>query len=211
MGEHVVAEHQVRRAALGHEPSREGEPKEFRPRLDALFTRDLGDVRRRLNAQAGHAGTLEVLQEIPVIARDFDNTAARAEGELAEVTLRRLARVAEHRVGKRGEVEIFAEQLDGRDKVGDLQQPAVGADEHAERKARLWLAQVGGPQQVVRERLEAEVEHQFAALRAARAALEQFTHGVFAQASWCAVAAAVKHAICSWLKAIMSACATCRA
>ena len=92
-----------------------------------------------------------------------------------------------------------------------MQQPAVGADKHAQREARLRLAEVCRAQEIVRQRLKTEVEHQFTGARAARPALEKFTHGTFAQGSWLATAAAVKRAICARLKAIMSARAMCRA
>ena len=64
----------------------------------------------------------------------------------------------EHRVGKRREVEILAEQLLSGDRRRDLEERAFGAQHEIERKLRLGLAELRLRQEGVCERRVAKRE-----------------------------------------------------
>ena len=71
MGEDVIAQYQVRpNPRVGHFPGH-FKTKEPDCSLDSLFTRNLGNVRRRLNPKARYTCPLEIPEQIAVIARDF--------------------------------------------------------------------------------------------------------------------------------------------
>ena len=60
-----------------------------------------------------------------------------------------------------------------RHEVGDLQEPALVT--HGDAEGKLWfrLAKIFGAEQVVGERLDPQIEHQFALGTAARSAVER--------------------------------------
>ena len=57
-----------------------------------------------------------------------------------------------------------------------MQQPTFGAHGEAQREARLRFGEVFGREEIIGERLFAEIENQFAGARGARAALEILEH-----------------------------------
>ena len=138
--------------------------------------RDPGDVGGRLDPQAGDAGLEKIPQEIAVVAGDLQNQAFASEAELADVSLRRLAGVAQHGFRERGEIKVFREQLHRRDQVGDLHQPALLANQQAQGEAGLGFGQILGSQQVVGQRLQAEIERQSADASATGAAMPWGIH-----------------------------------
>ena len=132
--------------------------EEFHQGFNPFFARNLRDVRGGFDAKAGNFRLHEVLQQVAVVAGDFDDEALAVQSELFHVAIARFARVAEHEIGERGEIKILGEQLDRWNEVGDLEHPAGFADSEAERKLRLLLREVGGIEEIVRQRLLAEVE-----------------------------------------------------
>ena len=116
-------------------------------------------LRGRLDARApGRRRALIVLQQVAVVARDLDDqavgvrAAARAISRAASVL-----RVPHHRVGERREVEVVAEQLLGRHRLGDLHERARRAEDELERVASAPASSsCSARQQRVRERRRAE-------------------------------------------------------
>ena len=73
MGEDVIAEDQVGLTFLASEILCKIVPEKFYKRFDSFFTCDLGDVRSWLDAERGNFGRVELLQEISIVAGDFDD------------------------------------------------------------------------------------------------------------------------------------------
>ena len=173
MGKDIVAEDEVGFFAGGGEFCGEVVAEEFDQGLDAFFACDFGDVGGRLDAEAGNFGFGEVLEQVTVVAGDFDDVAVGVQGELADVALDRFAGMTEKSVGKGGKIEIFGEKLRRRDEVGDLQEPAGLANGEAEGEFGLGLGKVLGTKEVVGKGLQAEVQDEFAVGRIAGAAAER--------------------------------------
>ncbi len=102
MGEHVVRVHDVGPLAFRRELPRQVRAEKLRDGRDMLFLdRDSGHVERRLDTQHRDAAALIELQEIAVVARDFDDEALRVEGPGLDQIVSELFRVLEHGVRKR--------------------------------------------------------------------------------------------------------------
>ena len=83
LGEHIVAHDQVGLLALRHEAARQLDAEELGDAGNALGDRDLGDIGGRLDAEHRHAERQEMLQQIAVIAGEFDGQAAPRRGRAA--------------------------------------------------------------------------------------------------------------------------------
>ena len=83
-----------------------------------------------------------------------------------------LACVAEQCVRERGEIEVLRKKLGGRDKVGNLQQPARLANRKTQGKFGLRFGKVLRSQKIVGERLDAEIQNKLAIVGIAGAALK---------------------------------------
>ena len=67
--------------------------------------------------------------------------------------------VPEHRVGERREVEVVAEELLGRHRLGDLHQRAVGQNDEVERIGRLGLVELVGVSSALASGVSPRSEH----------------------------------------------------
>jgi hypothetical protein len=173
VGKDVVAEDEVGFFSGGSEFRSEVVAEEFDDCLDALFASDCGDVGSRLDAEARDVGFDEVLEEVTVVAGDFDDVAVGVQREIADVTFGCFAEVPDQGVGDRGKIDVFGEKLSGRDEVSDLQEPAGLANGEAQREFGLGLGKVLPAQEIVGEGLDSEIEDEFAVFRIARAAAER--------------------------------------
>jgi hypothetical protein len=173
MGEDVVAEDEVGFFSGGGEFCGEVVAEEFDEGLDTFFAGDFGDVGGWFDAEAGDAGLREVLEEITVVAGDFDDMAVAVEREIADVTFDRFAGMTEQGVGDRGKIEVFGKKLGGRDEVSDLQEPAGLADSEAQGKFGLGLGEVLRAEEIVGEGLDPEIQDEFAVGGIAGAALKR--------------------------------------
>ena len=81
---------------------------------------------------------------------------SRAQTALANEPLGDRRGVLQHRVGERGEVDVVAEELLGRHRLGDLHQRAVRAEDQIERVGRLGLGELLGGEQRVGQRRVAQ-------------------------------------------------------
>jgi hypothetical protein len=173
VGEDVVAEDQVSFFAGGDESVCDVVAEKFDESFDAFFAGDFGDVGGRLDAEAGNPGLRKVLQQITVVAGDFDDVALIIQREFPDVTFNGFACVTEQRVGKRRKIKVFREQSGRGHEVGDLEEPAGLADGEAEGEFGLTLGDVLRSQEIVGEGLEAEVQEEFAIGRIAGAAVKR--------------------------------------
>ena len=117
-----------------------------------FFDRDFRHVERRLDAEHRDAPPLVELQQIAVVARDFDHQALPVQATGLDQLVSELFRVLEHGVGERREVEIIAEERLRRNGLGDLQQRAGTAEGEVQRVGRLGLFELRLGQQRVSER-----------------------------------------------------------
>ena len=79
-----------------------------------------------------------VLQQVAVVAGDLDDQAVAVRAAALRASAAARSRgVRDHRVGERREVDVVAEQLLGRHRLGDLHQAARGQNARVERVARL--------------------------------------------------------------------------
>ena len=157
--EDVVPEDEIRVPALAREARAELRPEELRDRLDASRDRRLGDVQRRLDPQHGDALREEVLQEIPVVRRELDDEAVRAEREPLAHLVDVLPRVLDPRVRVRREVRVLAEDLFRSGELRDLREPAALADPDVERIEHLPALELVVGQHRLAERRLAEIDH----------------------------------------------------
>ena len=155
--EHVVAGNQVRLAARGRELAGGLGAEELHQRGHALFLRDRGDVRRRLDAEHRHALRDEVLQQVAVVARDLDHEARGAESEARHHRLGIGLGVREPRVRVGGEVGVVAEDLLRRLELLQLHQEALLAHPGVQRIEALHAVEVSRLEVRVRGRRHAEI------------------------------------------------------
>jgi hypothetical protein len=126
----LLPKNEVRRGLFGRaEPSGCGSDRKTRSASPRHFSRHLGDVRRGFESETGHARFDEVLEQVAVVAGDLDDEAVLPEFFLSDVLLHGGAGMAQHGIGEGGEVDVVAEEIDGRHGIRDLHEPAIGADE----------------------------------------------------------------------------------
>ena len=115
VSENVVPEEEVSGPAIDHELFRGLRAEEF---YDAgnllLLPCDLGDVGRRLHPEDGDALGFEVLEQVTVVAGDFDNLARFIETEALCHHLAVASRVLHPTRRITREVEVIAEDIVGR-------------------------------------------------------------------------------------------------
>ena len=83
--QHVVADDEVCLRPSAASCSRQVDAKEIDPRRHAFLDGDLRDIRRRLDPEHRDAERQEVLQQIAVIAGEFDGKAVAARALAAAV------------------------------------------------------------------------------------------------------------------------------
>ena len=123
-------------------------------------TRNLGDVRRRFEAEARDPAPDEVLQQVAVIARRFDDEAPLAQSETARHRARVVLGIAPRGTGVRREIGIavIAEDRLARHAARQLHQPALAAQQDAERVEHLGLVQCLGRYVLLTQGRIAEVD-----------------------------------------------------
>src|SRR2546425_3605186 len=72
MAHHIRRQYHVGMPALRHDTLRQVLVEELTDRLNALGTRDIGDVDRRLNSQVAISGFLQMPQHDSIVAADLD-------------------------------------------------------------------------------------------------------------------------------------------
>ena len=159
VGEHVVGMQHVCEPAVGGQALGQRGAKEVAERRDTARLGDAGDIRGRLDAEDRHAEIAVVLEQVAVVARDLDDQRARSELAFGHEALDQLLRRADHRVRKRREVWIVAEQALGRHRLRDLDQRARGAEHEVQRVGRLRLGELLRGEQRVGQRRAAEREN----------------------------------------------------
>ena len=134
----VVGDHQVGRPVLGAHRRAELLVEERGHGRHAAFARGRADVDRRLDAQARDARGDDVLQQVAVVAGDFDHERLRRRGARRSMASSTKAfACCDPAVGERREVRVLGEGLLRRDQRRDLQQQAVLAQPQVQRVGRL--------------------------------------------------------------------------
>jgi hypothetical protein len=156
---HVVGDDDVGLALLGRQLAGEVGAEELGEGRHAvgLGRRRLGG--RGVDAEHGHAGLDEVLQQVAVVARHLDHEAVGPEALALDVGQGVGAGVPQQVVGERREIEVVVdEELLGRHFLGDLHQRTAGAERHLERERLVGTGRSVGRDQGVGQRRAAEVE-----------------------------------------------------
>ena len=121
---------------------RELETEELDEGVDTAFDCLLRDIRRGFDAEHRNAKLEEVLQEVPVVARDFDHLRLVAEAESIDDQVDVPSRVIEPRIRKGREIGVLTKDLSGSDVLGELNQETLITDESVERVERFRLVTV---------------------------------------------------------------------
>ena len=176
VGIDIVADDQIGLSAVGGQAPSQVLTEEFAQHRNA---EPLGRGRRacrRFDAEAGNAGGDKILQQIAVIAGDFDDQTVAAELQFPDDGFAIARRVREPAGRRAGEISILrAEQLVGRRVILGLHQPALIADHDLQRiiffrPRKIVRAQIG-----VRGRRKAEIEEGVRERARAMAALHNAT------------------------------------
>ncbi len=145
VGEDVVPDDEVGLPPVGRQLPRQLRSEESLDRGNPPFDRARRHVRRRLDSEDGNPARREVLQEVPVVAGDFDDPAAGAETEPLRHPIGIGLRVPHPRLRVGGEVGVFRKDLRGGDVLPQLDQEASRADPDVKREERLHLVEpIGG-------------------------------------------------------------------
>jgi hypothetical protein len=185
---HVVGGDQARMAVLGEHRARRLAAEERRQRRHVRGSRDVCDVGGRLDAEHRDAERHELAQQVAVVARHLHHEARAVEAERVAHRRRVGPGVCDPGRADRREVGVVAEDPLGVDELAYLAEAAGRAGLEVQREE--CRGRVGSGQQLVRERLEAEVENRLEALRAATAA-----HGVAARRELLGAVLAFSHPV----------------
>src|SRR5688500_7328711 len=115
---------------------------------------------------------MKELQEVSVVARDFDDPMRRTERQPPHHRLRVVARVRYPALGHRGEVGVVAEDVRRCGILTELHEEAAVADPGLERVECFAAVQLVATQVRVRERRGAEIREAVAEWRGAEATTE---------------------------------------
>ena len=142
MRQHVVGGGEVGLPALGDQFIRQPHTEEILHDGNALGARGGGGAGGRLDAGAGNAARLNVLQQIAVIGGDFDDMAGRIQTEARRHVGHIAFAVRQPAAGEAAEVGVIGvEQFIGLGEILGLHQPALFAHQHAQRKPFLRRVQ----------------------------------------------------------------------
>ena len=133
----------------------------------ARCSRDRGDVGGRLDAEHRDAEGEELAQQVAVVAGDLDHEGFPVQPELGLHPGGVRPRMRDPGRADRGEVRVVAEDPLRQHELAHLSESARRADPQVEREPR--VGRVGVRQQLVRERLQPEVEDGLELSRAAAA------------------------------------------
>ena len=150
--------------------------EEFPPDRD---TKPLGGgsrTGRRFDAEAGDAGSNEILEQVSIVGSDLDHQALAGELKLPDDFLRIARRVGKPANGGAGEIGVVrAEQVTGLSVVLCLDQPAAIADFCSQGEILFRSHQICGGQIGIGGWRKAEVEERMGQRRAAVAAIHNAT------------------------------------
>ena len=183
MGGDVVGNHDIGTLTLGGEVARERRTEERLHRRDATLAgagdRPLGGI----DSQDRNASADEVLQQVTVVARDFDHQTPWIKRLLLQDPGDMLTAVLEEG-GRKGRVVgiVTAEEHLRRNRLRHLHEGTVVAEGQLQGKARLRLVQLALVQKGVRQRLRPQVEKSCEVRTQARSAAGQSA----ARAVYCA-------------------------
>ncbi len=166
----VVAGDQIGLQALGGELIGELDAKELRPCGHALLDGHARNVLGRLDAEHRHPERQEMLQQIAVVARQFDDEAVGPKVQALLDHHAVLAGVLDPRCRVRGEVSVLAENLVRCDVLFQLHQQAAVAHVGVEREKGLQAVEPIGGQEALAQRRHAEVDEIVLELFAAQTA-----------------------------------------
>src|SRR5205823_5293698 len=94
---------------------------------NAAVTRHLRDVTGRLDTEHRDTGVPVVLEEIPVVAGDFDDQLVRVQSTFRDEAACHRLRMVQHRIGERREIQIVAKQLLWGDGLRELYERTLPA------------------------------------------------------------------------------------
>ena len=158
MRKHIVAEYQVGVAVLFDNPGRIAAAMKRHIGSDTLVARHLGDIRCRLDPQHAHAGRDEMLQQVAVVAGDFDDQVIFRQFETLAHRLGVATRMFHPGIGVRRKIRVFAEKFRRRRELFQLHQKAGVANARMQRKKRLHGVQIGPLDMCLTQRRHSEID-----------------------------------------------------
>ena len=117
----VVGDHEICRTVLGAHGRGQFLVEEGRFGRHSTLARGGSDIHRRLDAEARYAPCDRVLEQITVVAGDFDHEGSATESEAFRGVVDERLRVLHPGVGVRGEVCVLGECVFRGDQRGNLQ------------------------------------------------------------------------------------------
>ena len=156
----VVAYHQVGGHALPDEVAGERLAEKRHLRWNAACAGGGGHVGRGLDAETTDPVFDEVLQQVPVVARNLNNLARPVQLQAWHYRGDVVSRVRQPRVRVRREVRVFGKDLLRLGEFSKLDQKAFIADVNSLRIEPLHIRQLLGGQVGVGERRHAKVDEQ---------------------------------------------------
>ena len=139
LGQYVAAQHQVGLLAGGDQLAGSPPPEQLDHSRHPAGDRRLGDVLRGIDAEHWNALGDEELQEIAVVAPQFDDAAGRVQAQTRADHVYVLVGVGKPAVGVGREVGVLGEDVLRLDVLFDLHEEATLADPDVERVERLRL------------------------------------------------------------------------
>ncbi len=144
MGIDVVAQDQIRLAALGGQTLRQGFTEELTQHGDPQSLSGGGGAGRGLDPQAGNPSRAHVLQQVAIVAGHLNHQTGGIKPQVLNhlaAIQRRMRDPAGRGAGKVG--VVMGEESIGRGKVLGLHQPAAITDLDPQREGQLGLTQIG--------------------------------------------------------------------
>ena len=170
LSQDIVTDDEVGFLALRNELVGEPEAEEVDKRGNALPNRDCRNIRSGFDAERRDTEWQEMLQQVSVVAGQFDNEAGRAETQPVpnRVAIRSGVRNPRRRV--RGEVRIFPKYVLRADILPELNEEAAFADKHMEREIGLHCVELLRTQKALAERGHTKIDERMPKCRSAKPA-----------------------------------------
>ena len=157
--QHVIGDHQIRTLTVAYHRGGRRSVKERIARRYARLDRELGHISCGLHAQGRNPPRHEVLQQVSIVARDLDDLTGPVKTEPLRDVIDITPGMRQPAIGVRGEVRIIGKDGVRVDDVVQLHEQALAADDCAKWKPGLRPVDLLGPQITVRERHDAEIDH----------------------------------------------------
>ena len=171
VGQHIVADYQVVEAVPAPELPGGTGPEKAAFHLNSLFPCFRRHIFRRLNALDGDAIGLEVLQQVAIVAGNFQHMADRRKGKAGDDHIHIRLAVGQPAPGVGAEILVLPENLLRPPVFGGLNQKALAAHLHIQRIKHLPTIQIVLFQVLVGQRGQAQVGKSMLQLAAAKAAV----------------------------------------